>query len=198
MMNTGPGLTFQPGNQQPAPTSQTPVQQAIQLLSLRLPTQAGPSAIAPQGLLNGAGGMGLGQGGQTPESALMLLQRLLQQSQAAAPPGTPGQQSSFLSNFMTPNLSSSSANGRSGNQSVGTAQARPSFGGLARVVAGERGVSSAPQVRVNPGGGPVDASPVGDGFAPSPGGLIDNGGIRTPVGNGMTPLIPRPDNTFGY
>lgn len=62
------GMTFAPGSgesgngDQPNGPAPSPVQQAIQLLSLRLPRVAGASSPAPQALLGGRGAMP-GQGG---------------------------------------------------------------------------------------------------------------------------------------
>lgn len=85
------GLSFQPGGDQNGQggqngRGQTPVQQAIQLLSLRLPSVVGARAIAPQALLNAPGGAGLGGGGMTVEAALALLRKLAQQSGMGMPP----------------------------------------------------------------------------------------------------------------
>ena len=58
------GTSFQPfadsgnGGSKPSEASTEPVQQAIRILSLRLPKFSGSGAIAPQGLLQGGGGMG--------------------------------------------------------------------------------------------------------------------------------------------
>lgn len=70
-----PGKTFQPralGNDQQR-NRMTPVQEAIKLLSLRLPTTVN-RGLAPQALLQGPGGGGMGGGAQV----LQMLQRLLQ------------------------------------------------------------------------------------------------------------------------
>jgi hypothetical protein len=72
------GLSFLPGGdgtQDPNGQSAnirrpSPVQTAIQTLALRLPRTVGASAGAPQALLQGAGGAGLGN----PNAALMLEQ----------------------------------------------------------------------------------------------------------------------------
>ena len=79
--NSGPGISFQPGNQQ-GRSALNPVQQAVQLLSLRLPTVVGARALAPQALLTAPGGQALGGSG-SPDATLELLRRLMQQSQAA-------------------------------------------------------------------------------------------------------------------
>lgn len=76
------GLSFSPGGQN-GPNGQptngqrpTPIQQAIQTLSLKIPRVAGASAFTAQPLLNSPGGMGLGG---NPNSAAMLeqLRRML-------------------------------------------------------------------------------------------------------------------------
>lgn len=86
----GPGISFQPGTQQGAASN--PVQEAVQLLSLRLPTVVGARGIAPQALLNGQGSAGMGSMG-SPNAAIDLLQKLLMQSRAQTPPmpGGPNQ-----------------------------------------------------------------------------------------------------------
>jgi hypothetical protein len=85
------GYAFQPGTNQPngeqSGATSTPLQSAIKLLSLRLPSVTGARGIAPHALLNGQGGgvnihtlMGTTPGPQagmaTPTSAVVL-QRLL-------------------------------------------------------------------------------------------------------------------------
>lgn len=77
------GISFQPSDQggmtQQRPGGQTggsPLQTAIQLLSLRLPSVVGARALAPQQLLQGAGGAGVA-GGATSAAALQFLRRLL-------------------------------------------------------------------------------------------------------------------------
>lgn len=72
--NTGLGVSFQPGADQGQ--QRTPVQRAVQLLSLRLPTVIGAQGISPQALLQSQGGVGFG-GGMPPDAALELLRRLL-------------------------------------------------------------------------------------------------------------------------
>jgi len=76
------GLSFSPGaptgpNGQPANGQRpSPIQQAIQTLSLRIPRVAGASAFTAQPLLDSPGGLGLGG---NPNSAAMLeqLRRML-------------------------------------------------------------------------------------------------------------------------
>lgn len=56
--------TQNPNNQSPtAGGSGSPIQDAIKVLSLRIPHITGPGGIAPPGLLNSAGGAGMPQGG---------------------------------------------------------------------------------------------------------------------------------------
>lgn len=57
------GVNFQPGmmgpnGSQPRPKSGNSVQEAIKILSLRLPKQVGPNALAPAALLNAQGSNG--------------------------------------------------------------------------------------------------------------------------------------------
>lgn len=93
----GFGVSFQPGAQDGQ--SQQPVQQAIQLLSLRLPSVVGARALAPQALLQSQGGSALGAQG-SPDAALALLQRLLEQSRAQTPPQMGGGGQSDASNLL--------------------------------------------------------------------------------------------------
>lgn len=78
-MPAGYGLSFQPGteNGNNGQSRVAPVQEAIRLLSLRLPTVVGARGISPQALLEGQGGAGLGGGG----SVEALIRQLLQQMQ---------------------------------------------------------------------------------------------------------------------
>ena len=79
------GLTFQPGQtQNGGQNAATPVQRAVQLLSLRLPSVVGARALAPQALLGATGGAGVGaMAGGNVEAALALLRRLQQQAGGA-------------------------------------------------------------------------------------------------------------------
>lgn len=83
------GLSFQPqadanGN---GASATPPVQQAVKLLSLRLPSVVGARAIAPQALLESPGSAGAGgPGGMTGDALVAWLKKLLQQSQAPVPP----------------------------------------------------------------------------------------------------------------
>lgn len=87
MAGYGIGTSFQPGADQNGQGRRaTPVQEAIRLLSLRLPSRVSPSAIAPQALLQSPGGAGLSGGGMTTDAVLELLRRLRMQSGAALPP----------------------------------------------------------------------------------------------------------------
>ena len=66
--NTTPGLQFAPTNQNAGdlptqPSGSSPIQSAIQLLSLRLPHVVGAGSLAPNALLSGPGMGGLGGGG---------------------------------------------------------------------------------------------------------------------------------------
>lgn len=89
------GLSFQPGAQQngtggdreQAAGRTTPVQQAIRLLSLRLPSVLGARAIAPQALLGSQGSAGLATGGMSLDE---FLRRLMAQSGAGIPPEAQG------------------------------------------------------------------------------------------------------------
>lgn len=67
------GISFMPGAQgdQGNNPQQTPVQQAIQTLSLRIPRVVGAGSLAPGQLLNAPGGAGLGG---NPNSAALLEQ----------------------------------------------------------------------------------------------------------------------------
>ena len=77
------GLDFTPQAQ--ANGEATPIQQAIRILSLRIPRQVGARGLAPQPLLAspGAGGMGAGGG----MDLLSLLRQLLQPGGAGAAAG---------------------------------------------------------------------------------------------------------------
>jgi hypothetical protein len=82
------GISFSPANQpgtQGSGSRPSPVQQAIQTLSLRIPPHAGASAFTPQALLESPGGSALGG---TPDAILELLKKILFGPQ---PPGAPGQ-----------------------------------------------------------------------------------------------------------
>lgn len=86
---SGLGVSFQPGADNGA--QRTPVQRAVQLLSLRLPTVIGAQGISPQALLQSQGGAGIG-GGMSPDAAMELLRRLL---------GSAGQPGGFGPNLQT-------------------------------------------------------------------------------------------------
>jgi hypothetical protein len=83
------GLSFQPGTDsgtgQGSEPATSPLQSAVKLLSLRLPSVVGAQALAPDALLRSSGSAGLGDGG-SPDAMLELLRKLLMQSQAAMPP----------------------------------------------------------------------------------------------------------------
>lgn len=92
------GLSYQPGaDQQNGNGGQggpqaPPVQEAIRLLSLRLPSVQGARSISPQALLQGQGSAGLGAGqGMSLGAAIEFLRRLLQQSG-----GRPGPQAAGM------------------------------------------------------------------------------------------------------
>lgn len=76
------GLSFQPGTDQEASgqdrdrTNVAPAQEAIRLLSLRLPSVVGARAISPDALLRGGGSADFGTNGFTLDAALELLRKL--------------------------------------------------------------------------------------------------------------------------
>lgn len=87
------GLSFQPGTNQVGfgdrqsggtggGTGAPPLQTALQLLSLRLPTRVSPSAIAPQALLQSQGAAGAPGG----DPVANLINKLLAASRTAVPP----------------------------------------------------------------------------------------------------------------
>ncbi len=91
MQGDGFGVSFSPGQQGGQGQAQgagrpSPVQQAIQTLSLKLPRVAGAGSVAPDALLNSAGG---GQLGGPTDAASMLeaIKRMLFGNQG----GQPGQ-----------------------------------------------------------------------------------------------------------
>lgn len=103
-MPAGYGLSFQPGaeNGNNGKSRVAPVQEAIRLLSLRLPTVVGARGISPQALLEGQGGAGLGGGGSVEALIRQLLQQMQMPPQLASqggggrapvsgPPAQPGQ-----------------------------------------------------------------------------------------------------------
>lgn len=73
------GINFQPGATNGGEQG-SPVQRAIKLLSLRLPEQASPSAIAPMALLQGQGGAGVGG-----DAGLMLVAATVGDERGADP-----------------------------------------------------------------------------------------------------------------
>lgn len=91
------GLSFQPGvNQGPSAgggarsgTPSTPLQSAIKVLSLRMPSVVGARAPAPQLLLQGGGSQALGIGGATGDASIQLLRRLFETSHAQPPTQMP-------------------------------------------------------------------------------------------------------------
>lgn len=90
------GLSFAPTAQNQAQTQNggglSPVQQAIKILSLRIPQNTGPSGISPNALLTGPGSAGLGSAGGGVD-LLAFLRRLLQ----------PGMQAGTLAQGMNDN-----------------------------------------------------------------------------------------------
>ena len=85
------GQSFQPGaengQQQQNGSRRPPVQEAIRLLSLRLPTVVGARGIAPQQLLQGQGSAGLGGGPMSLGAALEWLRKLMSgQGEMGTPP----------------------------------------------------------------------------------------------------------------
>lgn len=94
------GTSFQPGvdsgasgpngERQHGPRA-TPIQSAIKLLSLRLPSVVGAQAISPQALLQSPGSAGLGGPGGMSGGA--LIEWLRKQLAGAAPPDLPGSRS---------------------------------------------------------------------------------------------------------
>lgn len=84
-----PGEEQGPGGAAPV----SPLQSAIQMLSLRLPRVVGANALAPQALLQGGGG---GGAGLSPEVLQMILQRLRLIGGGAGPVGLPGPEATPL------------------------------------------------------------------------------------------------------
>lgn len=87
------GLSFQPGADQNDSQPQgppNPVQEAVRLLSLRLPSVVGARAISPQALLQAPGQAGLGAGLSGGNALLEWLKRLLQSSGTGMPPQAMG------------------------------------------------------------------------------------------------------------
>lgn len=99
------GLSFQPSQDNAQGGSGSPkagTQNAVQLLSLRMPTIAGGAqSIAPQGLLDAQGGAGVG-GAPDKNALLMWLKRLLSQSGADMPPQMGGDGMSGMGAGMAP------------------------------------------------------------------------------------------------
>ena len=93
MMNDALGVSFSPtGNGGPNAQKPTPVQQAIQTLSLRVPSHVGASAFTPQALLPSPTESG-GSVGGAPDMLLEAIKRLLfgpaQQGTQPVPGGGP-------------------------------------------------------------------------------------------------------------
>ena len=88
------GLSFMPGGDNAGGNANrqdearvTPAQEAIKLLSLRLPSVVGARALAPNTLMQSPGGAGLaGPGGMSVDAMIEWLRRQMQQSQAQTPP----------------------------------------------------------------------------------------------------------------
>lgn len=74
------GISFQPGQENGAGPNgekrRAPVQEAVRMLSLRLPTVVGARGIAPQELLQSEGAAGVETGGFSLDAALDLLRKL--------------------------------------------------------------------------------------------------------------------------
>jgi hypothetical protein len=88
------GIAFQPGSQRNDSngadagnrTATVPVQEAVRLLSLRLPSVVGARALAPGTLLRSPGSAGLtGPGGMNVDAMIEWLRRQMQQSGASVP-----------------------------------------------------------------------------------------------------------------
>lgn len=184
----GYGLSFQPGQQNVASGSQDrkvggpQPQSAIELLNLRLPSVVGPSAIAPQALLQSPGGMGLGG---SPNAAL-LLQALAALSGAQLPPMAQGGQIGHLTRGGTQPMGSPqpSSPWRATTMPVGGPSRQMDFSSPMRSVpsGGDRPApSSLPIPRITPQYGPG-----GRGDGPS-----DTRGNVTPP-NPVGPPPPRP------
>ena len=88
------GLSFMPGGDNAGGNANrqdearvTPAQEAIKLLSLRLPSVVGARALAPNTLMQSPGGAGLaGPGGMSVDAMIEWLRKQMQQSQASTPP----------------------------------------------------------------------------------------------------------------
>jgi hypothetical protein len=157
------GLSFQPGtdqgngqgNGQQDPNA-SPIQSAVKLLSLRLPSVVGAQAISPQALLQSPGSAGLGGGNMTPEAMLALLKKLMQQSGGQMPPQAQQQPS-----FSSPGSAAGSPSMNRGGTPSGFTPA-PSAPPPPRVTPGDGREEVTPDVFSNPGGpdGRNDVSPV--------------------------------------
>jgi hypothetical protein len=85
------GVSFSPtGAGGPNAQRPSPVQQAIQTLSLRIPSHAGASAFTPQSLLQAPGGSAFGGGGGNTDALLEMLKKLLFGGGPGQPGGMPG------------------------------------------------------------------------------------------------------------
>lgn len=71
-LNPPPGQAGGPNGYQPGGGSGSPIQDAVRILSLRIPRVVGASALGPSPLLNGPGGAGFGGGGSL-EALLMRI-----------------------------------------------------------------------------------------------------------------------------
>lgn len=96
------GMSFQPSEDNAQGGSGNPkvgTQNAVQLLSLRMPTiTGGARAIAPEGLLASQGGAAVG-GAPDKNALLMWLKKLLAQSGADEPPQLGGDSGGFGGEF---------------------------------------------------------------------------------------------------
>jgi hypothetical protein len=160
------GLSFQPGTDQgngqgngQQDPNVSPIQSAVKLLSLRLPSVVGAQAISPQALLQSPGSAGLsGQGGMSVEAMIEMLRKMMQQSGAQAPPQMPQQ---ARPSFSSPgNAAGSPSPNRGGTPSGFTPG--PAAPPPPRVTPGDGREEVTPDVFSNPGGpdGRNDVSPV--------------------------------------
>ena len=104
------GVNFQPGQMQgggmqPKPKQGNSVQEAIKILSLRLPKQVGPNALAPAALLNAQG-----SGGNSRIDSVVntVMGRMFPTGQpAGAPPMVPGAAPAPMEAPMAPSMPTS-------------------------------------------------------------------------------------------
>lgn len=120
--------------------SATPLQTAIKMLSLRLPSRVSPSALAPQALLQGQGAAGIGG-----DPVSQLINNLLQSSGAKPPPSPMGGQAPMGGQMAGPS-------GASSFLSQGTGGAGP----LSRTTSPFVSNGAPPTPLVRPGGEPSE------------------------------------------